>query len=84
MSRDRDEIDIKMLLAEALADEPSTDLTEPVLARLAGVKTAVELGRLLGLAPFGWARAGDDDNDDNDVEHQVDDLISEDDDDDQA
>ena len=49
------EIDLRSLLGEALAEEPSSDLSDGIMKRLAAVKTVVELGRLVGVAPSNWA-----------------------------
>ena len=46
-----EDLDIAALLAAALDDEPPDDMTERVMARLAGVRTVVEFGRLIGVAP---------------------------------
>ena len=51
MSRD-DELDISRLLAVALEVDPPKDLTKKVMKRLAGVTTALEFGRLIGVAPI--------------------------------
>ena len=79
-SDDKEPIDIGSLLAAALDDKPPTDMTERVMTRLAGVKTAVEFGRLLGVAPISTLLNIDDDDDD-DLNDGPENLVSEDDDD---
>jgi hypothetical protein len=51
VSGDQDEFDIKGLLAVALDDKPTEGFADRVLDTLAIVKTAVELSRLIGVAP---------------------------------
>ena len=58
MSR-REDFDLRALLREALQDEPSKDLSEGVMSRLAAVKTAIELSRLVGVAPSNWAEGSE-------------------------
>lgn len=58
------DINITALLRIALDDEPSGDLSDAVLDRLASVKTLVELSRLVGVAPLDWAIGDVDDTED--------------------
>lgn len=51
MTGDQGEFDIKGLLAVALDDKPTEGFADRVLDTLAIVKTAVELSRLIGVAP---------------------------------
>ena len=51
--------DIRELLLVALDEEPAEDLPAQLMTRLAAVMTAVELGRLLGVAPVDWLAADD-------------------------
>ena len=57
MSEQRNDIDIQELLAVALDDTPSEGFTDRVLEHLAVLKTAIELSRLVGVAPLDWVSA---------------------------
>ena len=52
MTREPGEIDIQQLLAVALDEKPSEGFADRVLDHLAVLKTAVELSRLVGVAPL--------------------------------
>jgi len=56
-------LDIASLLRLALSDPAPRGMEKRVMDRLTSVKTAVEFGRLLGVAPIEWLR-GDGPNDD--------------------
>lgn len=47
-------IDIKALLSVALEQRPRDDVQERVMNRVAVVTTAMELARLVFVAPFQW------------------------------
>ena len=53
-SDDADAIDIGALLHVALDRQPSSDLSERVVDRVAAVATVTEFMRLLTAAPFSW------------------------------
>jgi hypothetical protein len=62
-------LDIKALLSVALDQRPKDDLQERVMDRIAAITTAIELARLVFIAPVDWLihpvnaepRSGDDD-----------------------
>ena len=54
MTTEPSDIDIQQLLAVALDEKPSEGFAERVLDQLAVLKTAVELSRLVGVAPLNW------------------------------
>ena len=56
-SDDVDAIDIGALLHVALDRQPSSDLSERVVGRVAAVATVTEFVRLLTAAPFSWLAA---------------------------
>ena len=61
MSREPADIDIQELLAVALDETPQAGFADRVLEHLAVVKTAVELSRLIGIAPVGLVAGGETD-----------------------
>jgi hypothetical protein len=67
MSRE-DELDISRLLAVALEVDPPKDLTKNVMRRLAGVTTALEFGRLVGVAPISRLIHDEIDPDDDEID----------------
>ncbi len=53
----RHKIDLRALLKAALDEQPSDDFAAHVMERLSLLKTAIELGRLVGVAPVSGAAA---------------------------
>ena len=50
-------LNLRALLKAALDEQPSDDFAAHVMERLSLLKTAVELGRLVGVAPVSGAAA---------------------------